>query len=343
MKPLADLALSAVNRGDVTFIPNNYEKIFRYWMENALDWNISRQIVWGIPIPAWLCDTCNLHNASAEADAPNCEICHAPMRPDTDTFDTWFSSGQWPLITTNYPDGKDFKTYYPTDVMETGHDLIFKWIPRMIFFGLYLAESPPFHTVYLHGLVNDAHGKKMSKSKGNVVDPITLTDKYGTDALRLALVVGNAPGTDLSLSEDKVKGYKHFANKLWNISRFVLENSPETDVALPLHEEDLALIKECGELVFDVTKDMEEYRFHVAAEKLYAYTWHRLADVILEESKAIFKEGGIRVHSRQVVLRTILEMILKALHPFAPFVTEEIWTTMYPEKLLMIESWPTTK
>jgi valyl-tRNA synthetase len=179
-------------------------------------WNISRQIVWGIPIPAWFKGddvTASLTNPGDGWEA------------DSDTFDTWFSSGQWPLLTTGYPDGKDYNTFYQTDVMETGRDLVFKWIPRMVIFGLYLGKKAPFSTVYLHGMVNDAQGKKMSKSKGNVINPLDLTSKYGTDALRMSLVVGNTPGTDLSMREDKVKGYKNFANKLWNIARFILENN----------------------------------------------------------------------------------------------------------------------
>jgi valyl-tRNA synthetase len=323
MEPLAKMAIDAVDKGEIKFIPDNYEKIFRYWMNNALDWNISRQIVWGIPIPAWF----NGEEIKASIEKPDGE----GWVQDVDTFDTWFSSGQWPLFTTGYPEGNDYNQFYPTDVMETGHDLIFKWIPRMVIFGLYLSKKAPFHTVYLHGLVNDAQGKKMSKSKGNVINPLTLTDKYGTDALRMTLVVGNTPGTDLSLSEDKVKGYKHFANKLWNITRFILskpEESSEAELIPSLKEEFDALAKE-------VTEEMENYRFHLAAEKIYHYVWHRFADEILEESKANLNYTP--------ALNYILENSLKLLHPFMPFVTEEIWQSLPQNKeksLLMIESWP---
>lgn len=327
MAPLAKMALEAVDRGEIKFIPDNYEKIFRYWMENNIDWNISRQIVWGIPIPAWFRANGDKSESAASLEKPAGE----GWIKDMDTFDTWFSSGQWPLMVTDFPDGKDFNSYYPTDVMETGHDLIFKWVPRMIIFGLYLSKKSPFHTVYLHGLVNDAKGKKMSKSKGNVINPLTLTDKYGTDALRMALIVGNTPGTDLALQEEKVKGYKNFANKIWNITRYVL-SAEKTGVLIP------ELVNEFDSMSKDITLDMENFRFYLAAEKLYAYLWHRLADEIIEESK--------NKKEYSATLYYILENSLKLLHPFMPFVTEEIWSMLpkadkeHYKNLLMIEKWP---
>ena len=338
MKPLAKLALDAVDRKEIRFIPDNQEKIFRYWMENTMDWNISRQIVWGISIPAWF------RNRGTDAE----EIAASLTRPegegwekDTDTFDTWFSSGQWPLIATGYPDGKDYGTYYPTDVMETGHDLIFKWVPRMVIFGLYLGNKVPFHTVYLHGMVNDANGKKMSKSKGNVINPLELTDKYGSDALRMGLVVGNTPGTDLALREDKVKGYKHFANKLWNIARFTFENTEGADRQATLTDADVALREELDALITEVTADLEAYRIYLAAEKLYHYAWDRLAAELIEESKGIFQGGDEAAKaSRKAVLLLILADLLKVLHPFMPFVTEEIWKSIDPSTPLMVTRWP---
>jgi valyl-tRNA synthetase len=322
MEPLAKMAIDAINRGDIKFFPNNYEKIFRYWMENPIDWNISRQIVWGIPIPAWFRD----QEIMVSMEKPEGES----WTKDPDTFDTWFSSGQWPLLITGYPDGNDYRNYYPTDVLETGHDLIFKWVPRMVIFGLYLSGKSPFHTVYLHGLVNDAHGKKMSKSKGNVIDPLILTRKYGTDALRMTLIVGNTPGTDLALSEDKIKGYKNFANKIWNIARFVLSQPRDGELEKELTDEFDSLAK-------DVTDDMENYRFYIAAEKIYAYIWHRFADIIIEESKGKPERGP--------TLYYIFENSLKLLHPFMPFITEEIWSSFARPTdgqvgLLMIEPWP---
>lgn len=355
MKPLADLALKAVEEKRIEFTPDNYQKIFTYWMSNTIDWNISRQIVWGIPIPAKICDKCGHGFPDLEKTAIACPKCGGDIHDDQDTFDTWFSSGQWPLIVLDYPDGKDFKEFYPTDVMETGYDLIFKWIPRMVIFGLYLAKDVPFRKVYLHGLVNDAKGKKMSKSKGNVMNPLDMTAKYGTDAMRIGLVIGNTPGTDLALSEDRIRGYKNFANKIWNATRFVLENTN----GMPLAEKpaiastDQKYLDEFSATLADVTSDMENYRFYLAGEKLYHYFWHTYADILIEASKKRISEGSDADKiSAQWTLIYILENSLKALHPFMPFVTEEIWSLLprsakapqgaaeETDNLLMIESWP---
>ena len=334
MAPLAKKALASLDAGDFSFTPEHEEKVFRHWMENALDWNISRQIVWGIPIPAW--EKSGEWKASTESPGDG-------WIKDTDTFDTWFSSGQWPLLTTGFPNHSDFSAYFPTTVMETGRDLVFKWIPRMIIFGLYQAGKAPFTNIYLHGLVNDAQGKKMSKSKGNVINPLDLTGKYGTDALRMALVVGNTPGMDLAMREDKVKGYKNFANKLWNIARFILENAKDADMSAPFVGNDDTLDAVSESLSVDVTKDLEEFRVYMAAEKIYHYAWHELADRILEESKPILAgtDAAARA-SRARLLVTLLDRTLKLLHPFMPFVTEEIYQSM-PTKdaeFLMIAKWP---
>ena len=345
MKPLAEIALAAVDRKEVRFIPDNFEKIFRYWMENTLDWNISRQIVWGIPIPAWFCDDCGTHKAHLSDAPPLCSTCGKKMRKDPDTFDTWFSSGQWPLLLTGYPDGKDYATHYPTDVMETGHDLIFKWVPRMVMFGLYLGKKAPFHTVYLHGLVNDAKGKKMSKSKGNVIDPLTLTKKYGTDALRMGLIVGNTPGSDLALQEDKIRAYKLFGNKLWNIARFILSAIEGEEISgNALNGKDEKIVKELAASARDITLDMEHYRFYLAAEKIYHYIWHTLADKIIEEAKGrLSSEDERERRSAQAMLFALLETSLTLLHPFMPFITEEIWQSLPGErKPLIITPWPKT-
>lgn len=346
MAPLATLALKAIDENKIEFYPDNFKKIFIHWMNNPLDWNISRQIVWGIKIPAKICEVCKEGVPDLENKVKRCPKCAGLMREDPDTFDTWFSSGQWPLLTLNYPDGQDFKNFYPTDVMETGYDLIFKWIPRMVIFGLYLAKQVPFKNVYLHGLVNDSSGRKMSKSKGNVINPLDLTDKYGTDALRMALIVGNTPGTDLSLSESKINGYKNFANKLWNIARFILDNTKDTvciDDFDAYSKRDLVLKDERQNLLIEITKEMDQYRFYIVAEKLYHYLWHTVADVILEESKTILKSGTAEeIASRKQFLLHTLGKVVIVLHPFIPFITEEIWSFMpiKNKQLLMIESWP---
>lgn len=354
MEPLAKMALKAAEEGKVKFVPDNYEKIFTYWMSNTIDWNISRQIVWGIQIPAKICKNCNVGLLDTDK-ATVCPSCSGELVEDTDTFDTWFSSGQWPLIALGYPDSKDLDTYHPTSVMETGRDLIFKWVPRMVFFSLYLRNEVPFNTVYLHGMVNDAKGKKMSKSKGNVISPIDLSDKYGTDALRMGLIIGNTPGSDVALAEDKIKGYKHFSNKVWNITRFVLSAVEKIDFNADFKEwssKDIELIKERDLLVKKVSDELDKFHLYLAADDIYQYTWKNFADVILEDSKAIFKDGGDeeKASRAQFLLHTI-RIIIKILHPFMPHITEELWSLLTrgvpansseAKDLLMVQRWPST-
>jgi valyl-tRNA synthetase len=352
MRPLADRALDAVNSGKIKFYPENYEKIFRYWMTNTIDWNISRQIVWGIPIPAKICNSCKKGFSDLNDKLKTCD-CGGLLRKDTDTFDTWFSSGQWTLLSLGYPNEKDLSVYHPTSVMETGRDLIFKWIPRMVIFALYLRDEIAFENVYLHGLVNDEKGEKMSKSKGNVVNPIELIDIYGSDALRIALVVGNTPGMDLALSRDRIKGYKNFANKLWNITRFVMSSIEDSNFKkTELNETDSKVMGELDIVIKDITTDMENFRFYLASEKIYHYIWHTFADIIIEESKSILIGENLELKlSRQTLLISILEKSIKILHPFMPFVTEEIWSIISTrntsidgatdnKKLLIVEKWP---
>jgi valyl-tRNA synthetase len=343
MRPLADRALDAVNSGKIKFYPENYEKIFRYWMTNTIDWNISRQIVWGIPIPAKICTICKKGFSDLKDELIKCD-CGGELRKDTDTFDTWFSSGQWTLLALGYPNEKDLNIYHPTNVMETGRDLIFKWIPRMVIFALYLRDEIAFENVYLHGLVNDEKGEKMSKSKGNVVNPIELIDTFGCDALRIALVVGNTPGMDLALSRDRIKGYKNFANKLWNITRFVMSSIPSDGLKnIELNENDNKIMDEFDIVIKDITLDLDNYRFYLASEKIYHYIWHTFADIIIEDSKSILMGNDENLKkSRQALLLEILEKSLKILHPFMPFVTEEIWSMMPIDnkKLLIVEKWP---
>ena len=326
MEPLAKPAIEAIESGRVCILTDSHKKIVLHWLTNIEDWNISRQIVWGIPIPAWF-----KGGEYRIGEDPPAGGSGEGWVKDPDTFDTWFSSGQWPFITLGFPDGKDFKTFYPTSVMESGADLIFFWIARMIMFGLYMTGDVPFKNVYLHGLVRDAKGEKMSKSKGNVISPLAVSEEYGTDALRMGLVVGNTPGTDLNLDPRKIGAYKKFANKLWNVARFVLSQERAGEIKKDLKDEFDALAK-------DVTSDIENYRIYMAAEKLYHYVWDRFAAQIVEESKGSRQPAD----GHGATLYYILENSLKLLHPFMPFVTEEIWQSMPGKdaRLLMVAPWP---
>lgn len=346
MKPLAEAALEKIESGEIEYIPEHYKKITTHWLQNIMDWNISRQIVWGIPIPAKICVSCGAGQVDLDNKITECDKCGGKVEQDKDTFDTWFSSGQWPFATLGFPNNNDYNVYYPTNVMETAGDLVFFWVARMIMLGLYVTGKVPFKTVYYHGMVLDAKGQKMSKSKGNVIDPLTLTEKFGTDALRMGLVIGNTPGTSLALSEDKIKAYKHFANKIWNISRFVISNTEtwnkEKPKTLPsfIQKE----IDEFDNIISDITTDMNNFKFYLAAEKIYHYVWHTFADIIIEDSKKHLetKDQNV-VDSTMYMLNYILENCLKILHPFMPFITEEIWQNMDKQQLLMVTKWPNKK
>lgn len=338
MKPLAELALQAVrDNKEITFHPKNYEKIFTYWMENTIDWNISRQIVWGIPIPAQYCTTCNTGYIDAKA-GDTCS-CGGTIVAETDTFDTWFSSGQWPLLSLGYPDSPDVATYHPTTVMETGHDLIFKWVPRMVIFSLYLKKEIPFRHVYLHGLVNDEHGQKMSKSKGNVISPIDLINEYGTDALRMALITGNAPGNNIPLSFKKVESFRNFANKLWNIGRYVNQQTATDKQQSEGHTQnkktaaDEWILSRLQQTTAEVTRLLENYQLSLAAETLRDFTWNEYADWYVEIHK---------IERNDAVLVAVWNDLLRLWHPFMPFVTEALFQTLYPKEKtpLMVASWP---
>lgn len=338
-KSLRDLAIEAVKSGEVKFVTKKFEKIFYHWMKNLKDWNISRQIVWGIRMPVWY-----------KENADETGTIHIGEKPpektgwiqETDVFDTWFSSGQWPFAVLDYPDSKDFKIFYPTSVMETGWDILFFWVARMIIFGKYITEKAPFQHVYLHGLIRDKDRQKMSKSKNNAIDPLGVIDLYGTDALRMSLIVGNAPGNDPIISEEKIKGYRNFANKIWNASRFVLMNLQDFNSKNKIKPsaKDKTCLKTLDKLVSDVTKDMENFKLYHAVEKLYHYFWHNFADKIIEESKSRLQTEE-RANA-QYLLLTILETTLKLLHPFMPFITEEIYQKLpgKEKSLLMIEEWP---
>ena len=345
-KPLAERALQAVDDKRLNFVTDRDERVFRDWMEKIEDWNISRQVIWGIKIPAKICTVCDHGMVDLEDTITTCQKCSGDVVHDPDTFDTWFSSGQWPLATTDYPNGEDFKTYYPTSVMETGKDIIFFWVARMVMLGIYRTGSVPFEKVYLHGMVRDKHGKKMSKSKGNVIAPSDIQEKYGTDALRMGLVVNNAPGTDMNLDPDKVNAYKKFANKLWNITRFVLDNTADYPPNSPHTPGDQAFEDaNIHHTVKEINDQMANDRFDLASEKIYHFVWDHFASLVIEESKPLLAEGGLVRASRQRLLLHYLITSVKLLHPFMPFVTETIWQQLPKElrdqDLLMIAKWPT--
>jgi valyl-tRNA synthetase len=341
MKPLAEKAVEALDSGEVKILTEQHDKVFRHWMSGIQDWNISRQIVWGIPIPAKICDGCDKGFVDIENTMTMCAGCGVTLRADTDTFDTWFSSGQWPLATLAFPDGKDFKDFYPTQTMETAADILFFWVARMIMFGVYLTGKAPFKDVYLHGLVRDAQGKKMSKSKGNVISPLEISEKYGTDALRMGLIVNNAPGVDMNLDPKKVEAYKKFANKIWNATRFVLEKTADHESSgTTLTKEDEELLAEWQKVKADITSDLENYRLHLASEKIYDYFWKTFCDVIIETHKVRIMENKDK-ESAQKLLVTLLREQIKVLHPFMPFITEEIWKDIKEdgEDLLLVTKW----
>ncbi len=331
-KTLKELMRDPVASKKIKILPERFEKVYFHWIDNLRDWNISRQVWYGHVIPnAWY----NEDEIKISEKSPGKD-----WHPIKDTLDTWFSSGLWTFSTLGWPDQTDdLKLYHPTDVLETGYDILFFWVARMILMSQFLLGEIPFKTVYLHGLVRDKDRQKMSKSKGNVVDPLSITDKYGVDALRMALVVGNLPGADLPLSEGKIKGYRNFANKIWNAARFVIQNTEDQPQAGALLLDDQAILNELAQLVADTTKLMEKLDFAHAAENLYHYFWHTFADKIIEESKSKLADKKTRA-SAQKMLLTVLETSLKMLHPFMPFVTEAIWQINHKD-LLMVAKWPT--
>ncbi len=329
---LKELMLAAVTSGETKIIPERFERIYMHWIGNLHDWCISRQIWYGHRVPVWYKDEevyCSVNAPAGEG-----------WLQDEDTLDTWFSSGMWTFSTLGWPENtEDMKLYHPTDLLETGYDILPFWVARMILFSTYALNQVPFRTAYLHGLVRDTQGRKMSKSLGNVLDPRELTAKYGTDALRMALIVGNGPGNDLKLGEDKIKSYKNFANKIWNASRFVLERTNDyKETPTPLTDEDETILSAWHEVKADITQDIEEYRLHLASEKIYNYFWHTFCDETIETMKTRILENNEK-ESAQKLLVTLLEEQLVVLHPFMPFVTEEIWTLLGKESLLMIEPW----
>lgn len=461
---LRDAAVKAVRSGKIKFIPERYKKVFFHWMKNLRDWNISRQIIWGIRTPVWYCrgkypdgakkiefagpivpqvfsnktrtyrlrdygfsegekvffeksadgtilgygvitgvkkttvgdielpDLKNGRNyekteelivalkrhypekvvtketqawiydfafhldpafggcgktivqTKTPARCPHCGS--ASLIQDPDVLDTWFSSGQWPLLSLGFPNSRDYKTFYPTDVMETGWDILFFWVARMIMLGLYRTGKIPFRTVYLHGLVRDKDRQKMSKSKGNVIDPLGVAELYGTDAVRMALTVGNLPGNDIIISEEKIKGYRNFANKIWNASRFLMLHVriPPDTKKVKFGAQEKAMRLKLQKAVREVTRDLEAYKFHHAADKLYHFFWHYYADKVIEQMKPKLDlaAGTVERETAKALLLEFHANLLKLLHPFMPFITEEIWSHLpiKDKKLLMVEKWP---
>ncbi|MCL5411263.1 MAG: valine--tRNA ligase [Patescibacteria group bacterium] len=357
MPPLAKPAIEVVKEGKIKFIPKRYEKIYFQWMENLRDWCVSRQIWWGHQLPIWYCGSKGLSDLQMKLnnlpETPGCgEIivsteepkqcpkCHnAKLVRDPDTFDTWFSSGQWPFTTLSWPEKtQDFQYFYPTSVMETGYEILFLWVSRMIMLGLYCTDKIPFRTVYLHGIVRDAKGQKMSKSKGNVINPLTIADQYGADAIRIALVFNSTPGNDLNLGEDKIRGMRNFTNKIWNIARFVIDFKPDFyDHKISTEKlklEDKKILSELKKTKEKVTKSLENYRFSDAAQILYQFIWHQFADIYVEKSKD-------RREETQVILEEVLKVSMELLHPFMPYVTEEVWQRLPHEgKSIMVTPWP---
>jgi valyl-tRNA synthetase len=326
-------AIDVVRNGEIKITPKSFENIYFQWMENLRDWNISRQIVWGIRIPAWK----NKKTGEwvvTEGETPKGK----DWEQDKDTFDTWFSSGQWPFVTLKTSQQGDFEKFYPTAVLETAADILKAWVSRMIMLGIYMTGEVPFKDVLLHGMVTDPYGKKMSKSKGNVINPLELIDQYGADAVRFALIYGNATGNDQALSYPKLEAARKFMNKLWNMARFI-EMSKDSVGGIKAegerHESDKQWEKKVSDLVKEVTKNIEVYQFNFAAEKLYEFIWHEFADKYIEDVKTRLTGDSFKV------LNELFKIQLKLLHPFMPFITEEIYHKLWGgEEDLIVSQWP---
>jgi len=349
MKPLAEPAIEAVKNGSIRFVPERFSKNYFNWMNNILDWCISRQLWWGHRIPAFYCDKCG-HMEVSKEDITSCPKCSSPVRQDEDVLDTWFSSALWPFSTLGWPDKTaDLERYYPTSTLVTGYDIITFWVSRMIFSGLEHIGEKPFSTVFIHGLVRDAQGRKMSKSLGNGIDPLKIIDEYGADALRFALATGNAPGNDMRFSDEKIEAARNFANKLWNASRFVLMNLTESDeelLTLPeeseLAIEDKWILARLNKLVKTVNDNIESYEVGVALGEIYSFTWDLFCDWYIEMAKSrTFEAGTPAALTAKRVLVYVLTNILKLLHPYMPFITEEIYQALpHKDESIMVSSYP---
>lgn len=339
MEPLAKPAMDAVKKGYIKIWPKSFEKLYFQFLENIRDWNISRQVVWGIRIPAFICGKCSKWTVTDGQRPVKCTNCDSKkLTQDSDTFDTWFSSSQWPFATLMTTGKDDFKTFYPTSVMETGYDILRWWVARMVMMGIYATGKVPFKNVVLHGLVNDPFGKKMSKSKGNVVNPLELVEQYGADAVRFALVYGTALGNDQVLSYPKLEAARRFTNKLWNMGRFIIDFKPDESASqISDHADDKEIIEKLNEVIKVLDSAYASYRFNDISETLYEFVWHEFADKYIEKTKDRRAEA-------QACLEYVYGTILKLLHPIMPFVTDEIYRKLEnSEKSIMIEKWPIGK
>lgn len=345
MQPLAKEAIRVVEEGETKFVPDRFSKIYTNWMENVHDWCISRQLWWGHQIPAWYCADCG-HITVSREDPAECEKCGSKnITRDEDVLDTWFSSALWPFSTLGWPDKtEDLEYFYPTDVLVTGYDIIFFWVARMIFSGCEHTKRSPFHTVFIHGLVRDEKGRKMSKSLGNGIDPLDMIDRYGSDALRFNLVTGNSPGNDMRFYTERCEAMRNFANKIWNASRFVLMNLTIDKCELPdrLETEDKWILSKLNSVVKEVNENMDSFELGVAAQKVSDFIWDSYCDWYIEMTKPRLngEDDESRINAQKVLLYVLTE-ILKLLHPFMPFITEEIWQAIPHEgDMLILERYP---
>ena len=350
MEPLAKPAIDCVKNGEVKFVPERFDKTYYHWMENIKDWCISRQLWWGHRIPAWYCDECGEVVVSKETPTvcPKCGCNH--LTQDPDTLDTWFSSALWPFSTLGWPDKTpELAHYFPTSTLVTGYDIIFFWVARMIFSSVENMHERPFDTVFIHGIVRDAQGRKMSKSLGNGIDPLIVIDEYGADALRFTLATGNSPGNDMRFSDEKVGASRNFANKLWNAARFILMNLGEDEKAPHIPDElaleDKWILSLFNKLTKEVTDNLDKFELGIAVQKLYDFIWDVFCDWYIEISKIRLNSGDEKAaQTARDMLVYIMSNTLKLLHPFMPFITEEIWQTLPHEgESIMISQWPVYK
>ena len=348
MKPLAEEAIRVIKDGTIKFVPERFSKTYLNWMENVHDWCISRQLWWGHQIPAWYCDECGHINVSRE-DPTKCEKCGCThLTREEDVLDTWFSSGLWPFSTLGWPDlnSEDLKYWYPTTDMVTGYDIIFFWVARMVVSGMEQMKKEPFKTVFIHGLVRDDKGRKMSKSLGNGIDPLEMAEKYGADALRFNLITGNSPGNDMRFYVEKCEAMRNFANKIWNASRYVLMNLTIGEPGLParedLEQEDKWVLSKLNTLIREVTANLDAYEIGVASSKVYDFIWDTYCDWYIELTKTrLYSENEKSKLAAQKVLVYVLDQTLRLLHPFMPFITEEIWQAIpHAGKFLISAEWP---